>query len=386
MRADVAEADRRFEVRMAARGWRRAGVIDEVARLAIDAAYADERVRVGRVFRILYFVFTIVALEGAFGLIALSLGAFSHYGPFALVVGLACLALAEYQIGVLKRAQGGIEAATSLVGLGHVMVGIALLNQSLRPGDALLFLLCALICAAASWRWGYWPYAVLSGIFLVALLSQFAYARLLWILVASLLLPVLTAGSESARLPPSHRRSCAALLAFALVVFYVAVNFYSLDNEVIELITSKQHAIDQSSAFHYISLALTGVLPLVVFAWGLRSRRRLFLDAGALMAVASLATLFFYARRAPLWIVFSAGGLALIAVAVLIRRRLDSASGRERRGFTAQMLFESPEKRSALELAGTVVTLTPQAAPPEEEGFRGGGGQFGGGGGSGTFQ
>jgi len=49
-------------------------------------------------------------------------------------------------------------------------------------------------------------------------------------------------------------------------------------------------------------------------------------------------------------------------------------------------LFESPEKRSALELAGTVVTLTPQAAPPEEEGFRGGGGQFGGGGASGTFQ
>jgi hypothetical protein len=384
MRADAAEADRRFEVRRAARGWRRAGAIDEVARLAIDAAYADDRVRVGRVFRILYLVFAIIALEGALGLIALSLGAFSHYGPFTLVLGLACLALADYQIGALKRAQGGIEAATSLVGLGRVMVGIALLNQSLRPGDALLFLLCALISAAASWRWGYWPYAVLSGIFLVAFLSQFAYARLLWIMVSSLLLPVLTAGSESARLPPSHRRSCAALLAFVLVVFYVAVNFYSLDNEVIELITAKQHAIE--SVFRYISLALTGVLPLVVFAWGLQSRRRLFLHAGALMAVASLATLFFYARRAPLWIVFSAGGLALIAAAVLIRRRLDSAQGRERRGFTAQVLFESPEKRSALELAGTVVTLTPQAAPPEEEGFRGGGGQFGGGGASGTFE
>jgi hypothetical protein len=384
MRADAAEADRRFEVRRAARGWRRAGAIDEVARRAIDAAYADDRVRVGRVFRILYLVFAIIALEGALGLIALSLGAFSHYGPFTLVLGLACLALADYQIGALKRAQGGIEAATSLVGLGRVMVGIALLNQSLRPGDALLFLLCALISAAASWRWGYWPYAVLSGIFLVAFLSQFAYARLLWIMVSSLLLPVLTAGSESARLPPSHRRSCAALLAFVLVVFYVAVNFYSLDNEVIELITAKQHAIE--SVFRYISLALTGVLPLVVFAWGLQSRRRLFLHAGALMAVASLATLFFYARRAPLWIVFSAGGLALIAAAVLIRRRLDSAQGRERRGFTAQVLFESPEKRSALELAGTVVTLTPQAAPPEEEGFRGGGGQFGGGGASGTFE
>src|SRR4030095_8901546 len=156
MRVDAVEADRRFEVRSAARGWRRARVIDEVAGRAIDAAYPRDRARAGAVFRSLSFVFSLLALEGAFRLIALSFGAFSHYGPFTLVVGLACLALAEYQIGVLKRAQGGIEDATSLVGLGHVMVGIALLNQSLRPGAALLFLLCALISAAASWRWGYW--------------------------------------------------------------------------------------------------------------------------------------------------------------------------------------------------------------------------------------
>jgi hypothetical protein len=386
MRADAAEADRRFEVRSAARGWCRASVIDETARLAIDAAYPDDRVRVGRVFRILYFVFTIIALEGAFVLIALSFDIFSHFGPFSLVFGLACLALTEYQIGVLKHAQRGIEAASSLVGLGHVISGIEALNESLKQGDVLFFLLCALISAGASWRWGYWPYAVLSGIFLVGLLSQFAYARLLWIIVASLLLPVLTAGSELPRLAPSHRRSCAALLAFALVVLYVVVNFYSLDEEIIEFISSKPHAIYKSSALRHISLALTGILPVVVFAWGLRSRRRLFLFAGALMAVVSLATLIFYAHLASLWIVFSASGLALIAAAVLIQRWLDSGPGRERRGFAAQVLFESPEKRSALELAGTVVTLTPQAAaPPEKGGFRGGGGEFGGGGASGTF-
>jgi hypothetical protein len=182
------------------------------------------------------------------------------------------------------------------------------------------------------------------------------------------LLPVLTAGSELPRLAPSHRRSCAALLAFALVVLYVAVNFYSLDEEIIEFISSKPHAIYKSSALRHISLALTGILPVVVFAWGLRSRRRLFLYAGALMAVASLTTMIFYTHLASLWIVFSASGLALIAVAVLIQRWLDSGPGRVRRGFTAQVLFESPEKRSALELAGTVVTLTPQAAAPPEKG------------------
>jgi hypothetical protein len=386
MRADAAEADRRFEVRSAARGWCRAGVIDETTRLAIDAAYLDDRVRVGRTFRILYFVFTIIALEGALLLIALSFDVFSHYGTFAFFVGLACLALAEYQIGVLKHAQRGIEAATSLVGLSHVMAGIASWNESLNQDYALLFLLCALISVGASWRWGYWPYAVLSGIFLVGLLSRFAYARLLWITVSFLLLPLLNAGSESPRLAPSHRRSCAALLALALAVLYVAVNFYSLDKEIIEHITSRRHAIYQSIACRSISLALTGILPVVVLAWGLRSRRLLFLNAGALMAVASLATVIFYAHLASYWIVFSAGGLALIAAAVLIQRRLDSGPDRERRGFTARALFESTERRSALELAGTVVTLTPQAAvPPEKEGFRGGGGEFGGGGASGTF-
>ena len=234
---------------------------------------------------------------------------------------------------MLKRAQGGIEAATSLVGLGHVMVGIALLNQSLRPGDALLFLLCALISAAASWRWGYWPYAVLSGIFFVALLCQFAYARLLWIVVASLLLPVLTAGSESPRLPPSHRRSCAAVLAFALVVFYVAVNFYSLDDKIIERITSKHHAIYQSSAFRYISLVRQPASYRSSFSPGGCEAGDVFSSMPApswrslrLLPCSSMLA----ALRSES--VFSSGGLALIAAAVLIMAdgRLGSGPGATR--------------------------------------------------------
>ena len=45
MRADVAEADRRREVREAARGWRRSGAVDETVLAAVTRAYPDDRVR-----------------------------------------------------------------------------------------------------------------------------------------------------------------------------------------------------------------------------------------------------------------------------------------------------------------------------------------------------
>jgi hypothetical protein len=88
---------------------------------------------------------------------------------------------------------------------------------------------------------------------------------------------------------------------------------------------------------------------------------------------------------APLWVALIGGGGAAIALALLVRRYLDSGPARERGGFTAEPLFTDPEARSALEVAAGVAAFTPAARPVEQPGFQGGGGRSGGAGASGTF-
>ena len=107
--------------------------------------------------------------------------------------------------------------------------------------------------------------------------------------------------------------------------------------------------------------------------------------AGLVGVLASLVTLRFYVHVAPLWVVLLLGGSVALGLALLLRRFLDSGPQHERHGFTAEPLFADPEGRSALEVAASVVSLTPAARPMEKPGFEGGGGSFGGGGASGKF-
>ncbi len=59
MNAEAVRADRNDAIREAARTWKKAGAIDEASLKAIEAAYPDDRVRVGPVFRVLLFLFTL---------------------------------------------------------------------------------------------------------------------------------------------------------------------------------------------------------------------------------------------------------------------------------------------------------------------------------------
>jgi hypothetical protein len=79
--------------------------------------------------------------------------------------------------------------------------------------------------------------------------------------------------------------------------------------------------------------------------------------------------------------------VALIAVALALRRTLDSAPGRERLGFTAAPLFEDPAGRERLAAVVTLAAgarLQPQAST-ETGRLRPGGGGYGGGGATGEY-
>jgi MFS family permease len=395
MTPEAARADRNESIRAAARSWKKAGAIDDTALAPVEAAYPDDRHGVGPVFRVLLFLFTLISVSGAFGFFMAIAGTAEEkaWPVLLLLFGAGLIAATEFQITGMKRAGGGVEAATSLAGIGFLAGFVFWLcgkvGLSEDPAFAVALLAAALLLAGAAWRWGYPLYA---GASLAALLGSplllLHGARPVWIVLSLALAPILTRFSESPRLPPSHRSSCAFALAVALAALYAAVHVGSLDGFLLEgwwrLPIMRPRS--PSPVLRALSIAATALVPVIYLAIGLRSRRYVFLTLGAATAAVSLVTLRYYVHLAPLWVILILAGAALIALVSGLRRYLDSGAGKERHGYTAEPLFEEMGRRRMLEAGAAVLSLSPEARPLHEEPkFAGGGGSFGGGGASGEF-
>jgi MFS family permease len=396
VRKEIALADRRQTVRDAARGWQRAGWIDAEARTAIARAYADDRRRLGPVLRALAFLFALFA-AGA-GLALLELVTEAHrddlYGAaLVLLYGSTLCVATELLKGKGRLAGAGIESATGLAAGAALLVGTGwVLGEVLdlaEPSVATTaFALGLALFGAAAWRWGSAVSAIVATVFLGLLLAQADHGRLLWILAALALAPLALRASESAAFPPSHRRSAAAVVIVALAGLYLALHLGSWDERLIEdelrFVSGAPAAPDALPRLGFV--AATALMPLVVLAYGLASRRRLFWVLGLVFSAASLITLRFYVHVAPLWVILSLAGAGLILIALGLRRWLDGRPDHERGGFTARPLFDDAVRRRLAEVAVSVAVATPDA-PHEQEraGFEGGGGRSGGGGATADF-
>jgi MFS family permease len=399
VRAGAALADRNASVRRAARCWRKAGAIDDAAMEAVEKSFPDDRVRVGPVFRVLLFLFTGLAANALFGFVWLLF--FDGGGPketmlavAAIVYGLILAVLTEFQIGRLKRAQGGTEAATSFVALGYLLGGLGWFAfQIFDQSDAVAFsLLCveaALVFAVAAWRWGYPIYAGAAAAALLGAVAHLPSGRVLWISLPLLAAPFLLRLADSARLPPARRDSWTAVLAVSLVGLYVAVHLGSFEHGLIEQIgdfARPPGPASGSDSLWLFSAVATALVPLVFLAIAMHTRRRLFLILGLGTAVASFVVLCDDLDLRPLWAVLTVSGIVLVAGVLALRRYLDSGPEKERAGFTAEPLFEDLARQRLLEIGAAAASLTPAARTIQEEPrYAGGGGEFGGGGSSTEF-
>ena len=106
----------------------------------------------------------------------------------------------------------------------------------------------------------------------------------------------------------------------------------------------------------------TALVPLLTLAWGVRTRRRWLIALGALGIVASLVTLRHYVHVAPLWVVLIASGAATLAVAAALRRYLESGPGRRAGRADGGPAVRGERRPSVLEIA--VAPSTP-ARPPD---------------------
>jgi hypothetical protein len=392
VRADAAAADRARAVHLAARAWEREGAIDGPARRAIEARYPDDRQRLGPWFRLLIFVFSLIAANGFLGVLMLCItsGGETVFGVTMLTVGIGLVVATEVLMGPLRRADSGMEAASALMALGFLSGGTVLLySRAASRIEIEVFLITALVVSAlGALRWGFAFLAAFGVAAGFALLARLPEGRLLWILAgAALAIPFLRL-SESARLCPSHRRGSAVVLTGALLALYIAIHVGSWDSGWIEDLSSfHREAAAPGGPLRPLSILATAFLPVALLALGIVRRRPLLLNLGILLGVASLVTLRFYVHVAPLWVVLTGSGAGALGAALLLRRFLASGPDRERGGFTAEPLFEDTARRGAMEVVAALSSLGPAARDLSagEGALKTGGGGFGGGGASGEY-
>ncbi len=309
-----------------------------------------------------------------------------------LFFGVALVGGAEFLRGS-RFAGNGSDAAASFWAIAFLLVGFGWLWSETSHDEAaaitLILVATVLLFAAACIRWGFAAYGTFAAVALFGLLGRFPAGRLWWIGGAVLLLALAFRNLDRAALAPPHRRAVAGVFAVAAIALYVALNRVSVDQHWVEALLRARSPEPGPARglLRVLSTAATALLPPAFLAWGIRTRRTLILDLGLVFAAASLVTLRYYVHLAPLWVLLTLAGAALILGALWVNRLLRRSPAGERSGFTADPLFASGRRAEALQAAAVVAGFTAPAAPVEARGgdLTTGGGRFGGGGSSADF-
>lgn len=391
MRAGTASFERASAVRDAAKRWRKAGLIDVATEEAIGSEFPDPRVRPSPVWQVLTFLFVTFIVFGILFALAVS-GIRGALGAafVCLLVGGACVAATEMQERSARLALRGGAGATALWA-GVLLVAAAGLYflefGALRgePGTIALFAVSVLVWGAASWRWGNPVFALFSSISLFLLLGRQPYGRLLWIALGLVLAILTWRHLDEPSLPPPHRISVAVILVSALADLYAAVNYWSVETWWIERLRPGFNWSPPPRAGLVLAMIGTALMPVALLARGIRTRRLLLIDTGAVFLILSVVTLRHYVHIAPLWAILLVAGAVLVALALALERWLSRGPEKERSGFTAEPLLSDEARARLLQAIPVAATLSPAAPAPAEERFTPGGGSFGGGGASDRF-
>jgi hypothetical protein len=389
MKGSWVAAERVEEVRAAARGWKRAGAVDEGTFEEILRRYPEPRTLPAPLWRLLTFVlasFILLAVFGAFAVAARPNAA----GAWVLcaVFGAAFLAVAELQARSPAMAlRGGVEAA-SFWGILLLVGGLFLLleeNLHFREpeGPNLVLAGAAVLLALAGFRFGNPVFAGFAAGALFVLLARAPHGRLLWVAGGVALSAVAGRFTDRPSWSPSHRACASGLLVCGIAAVYAAVNFWSLDHRMVETLGGRARGLPDAwpgDGDVALSILATALVPVAVLLRGVVKRRRLLLDAGLVLLALSLVTLRAYVHALDVRVVLAAAGAILIGGALALNRWLSRAPGGERRGFTAEPLYTDETAFRAVELVPVLAAHAPAAKPPDEPGFTGGGGSFGGGG------
>lgn len=385
-------------IRKQAQIWRRSGLITEEQLSGING-HTDHQLRqTNKFFQLLFFIFTWLGAGAVIGLFVWLLD-FKDTNLMAvlwILFGAAFYAVAEYLISKYQFYLYGIEEALVIMAMALFCAGCSLLlfENHVTPVH-LKVVVPALIAVAAFWtylRFGFLYAAGISIISLCVIPFQFSFSptteRLILLSVLCVIL-VFSLLADQPNIEDFRKDRYAKIQACLLAGIYLTVNLQILG--LVGLITKDTHLAHLnpqlfSPSIYWSSYVLTFLIPIAAIYWGIKSRKRLIINIGLVMACVTLATNKSYLG----WTRYAWDpailGILLVGLSLFISRWLNSGVEQKRFGFTARNILKPEE--GGINLADVTAALTPgviaaQQPPQTEQYFEGG--SSGGGGAEGKF-
>lgn len=382
-------------IRNEARTWQRSGLITNDQLTAIFG-YTDPDVRQTNVFfRVIFFIFTYLCASALLGLFIWITGIKDNlaFSITSIVAGVIFYFLAEYAATKHRFYRHGIEEALALSSMVLVCMGaffgaMKLFSINQLPGN-LLILLCLLFAVTACWiylRFGFLYAALISIVatciipFQLHLWATGERVLLLIILCMILFLNVIFDKPEDEDFKKERN---SILQACLLAAIYLTVNLEIIG--ALGLLAGGKSSIHLSpksfpTYIYWSSYILTCIIPVAGIFWGIKSRKRIILNVGLVMACVTMATNKSYLGMTRYAWDPAILGTALVILSIIINRWLNSGTNKARNGFTAENILK-PESHG-IGLADVAAALTPMATNIEvqqQEKYFDGGASGGGG-------
>jgi hypothetical protein len=392
----AAEQEERLYIRREARTWARSGLITD-GQLGIIDSRTDPRLsRTNVFFRILFFVFTYICMQAVVGFCVWVVGLRNEVSIAwaALAFGIAMSGLAELLVRRKSFYRYGIEEALALAGMALACAGIVIFISLLHIELRLLITTAALLASAgAFWlylRFGFLYAAVISAACLCVVPFQLslppASERAIVAMVLAFVL-LTSIRAESIETWDFRKERSVILQACLLAGIYLAVNLRL--PELGRAYWGHSGVPYRPFAgfpplFYWATYGLTFLVPVLGLYHGLKSRKRIVINASLIAALLTLATNKDYLGFKHYAWDPAVLGVVMVISTIVIMRWLANGSREARNGFTAQNLLK-PENHG-ITLADIGAAVLPGAIqadlPPSSPDKPFAGGQSGGGGAS----
>jgi hypothetical protein len=382
--------ERRIRTRAHVRAWTRSGLLSAPQAAQLETELRVDLRRTNLFLRITLALFTALIVGGVVGFVLVTSGV-TRAMPVAILTGVAamvCFALAEVLVGSFRLYRFGLEEMLAACGITLLGISASQFWDVAKSDRFDLELVVGLAVAAVSGlgiyrRFGF-VWAALAGMCCAAAIP-----------------------SELSRVPAGVQRAVAAsIFGAAFLVarskrlrdgdewpgdeygFLQAVAFAGIYAVLNLRLLWDAGVVFRGSVdgwFYWFTWVMTWVLPAGGLAMSIRDKDRPLLVVSLAMAIVTLVTnkpYLGWTRHTwdPMLL-----GVALIAVALVVRRWLSSGPDGARYGFTARRIVKGKDPMLAVLSAAPfpVQPHTPPAAPPPTAGFDGG--RSGGAGAGGSF-
>ena len=367
-------------IRQQAQAWRRSGLITEEQLSAINEHTDIQLRRTNLFFRLLFFVFTMLGAGAVVGLFFWLLD-FKDADIIAVMLicfGAAFYIAAEYLAGKYLFYRHGVEEALVVMALVLFCAGCGiLLSENHLTLTQLRIVVPALLAITAYWiylRFGFLYAAIISIIALGVVPFQFnlspATERIMLFSVLCVIF-IFSLLADKPDIEDFRKNRYAKIQACLTTAIYLTVNLQIMG--LFGLISMDRHVLHLNPqlfppSIYWLSYVLTFLIPIAAIYWGIKSRKRIIINVGLVMACVTLATNKSYLG----WTRYAWDpailGIMLVGLSLLITRWLNSGADQRRFGFTARDILKPEE--GGITPADVAAALTPgviDAQQPQEQ-------------------